>query len=295
MVADRRRYAIVGGGHDSPAAARGRDSMNRRDFVSAALTGGGALLASATDATATAPAQDARVDYYELRRYLLRRGPQTELMNAYLSRALLPAAERAGVGPIGVFSVMAGPESPSLYVLITHKTLDGFATLPGRLAADAEYQTAAADFLAVPATGPAYVRMETSLLRAFETLPHVQLPFGGGEAGRRARIFELRTYESHSERAGKKKIEMFNTGEIAIFRRAGLTPVFFGETLVGAGMPNLTYMLVYEDMAAHDRQWAAFSSDPDWRKLSTTPGFTDPEIVSNITNYFLRPTGYSQI
>ena len=66
---------------------------------------------------------------------------------------------------------------------------------------------------------------------------------------------------------------MFNKGEIAIFRRAGLTPVFFGETLVGADMPNLTYMLVYEDMAAHDKQWSAFGADPEWKKLSTTPGY----------------------
>ena len=36
---------------------------------------------------------------------------------------------------------------------------------------------------------------------------------------------------------------MFNSAEIAIFRRTGLRPVFFGETMVGAGMPSLTYML----------------------------------------------------
>ena len=54
-------------------------------------------------------------------------------------------------------------------------------------------------------------------------------------------------------------------------------------------------MLVYEDMAAHDKQWSAFGADPEWKKLSTTPGFTDPEIVSNISNSYLRPTAYSQI
>jgi len=54
-------------------------------------------------------------------------------------------------------------------------------------------------------------------------------------------------------------------------------------------------MLVYEDMAAHDKQWSAFGGDPEWKKLSTTPGFTDPEIVSNISNMYLRPANYSQI
>src|SRR5438445_645577 len=76
------------------------------------------------------------------------------------------------------------------------------------------------------------------------------------------RIMELRTYESHSKKANMKKIEMFNTGEIAIFRRAGLSPVFFGETMIGSRMPNLTYMIAFENMAAHDKAWAAFSTDP---------------------------------
>ena len=70
---------------------------------------------------------------------------------------------------------------------------------------------------------------------------------------------------------------------------------FFGETLIGSKMPNLTYMLVFENMAAREKNWAAFVSDPEWKKLSTTPGYTDAEIVSNISNVFLRPTAYSQI
>jgi hippurate hydrolase len=39
----------------------------------------------------------------------------------------------------------------------------------------------------------------------------------------------------------------------------------------------------------------AMMADPEWKKLSTTPGYTNPEILTNITNVFLRPTGYSQI
>ena len=38
-----------------------------------------------------------------------------------------------------------------------------------------------------------------------------------------------------------------------------------------------------------------YFTDAEWRKLSQTAGFTDPEIVSNITTLFLRPASYSQI
>lgn len=274
--------------------------MDRRAFVSAALVGGGVFLPGAVLSAeeqgggAGRPA-DKAPEYYELRRYRLRRGPAQAIADAYLRQAAVPAWQRAGAGPVGVFSVMIGAESPGFYVVIPHKSLDGAAAMPERLAADAEFQKAGAPFLDAAATAPAFVRIESSLTRAFDGMPRLELPFGGGEAGRRPRIFELRIYESHSEKAAKKKIEMFNTAEIAIFRRAGLQPVFFGETVIGQSMPNLTYMLVYEDMAAHDRQWGAFSSDPEWKKLSTTPGFTDPEIVSNITNMYLRPTAYSHI
>jgi hypothetical protein len=48
-------------------------------------------------------------------------------------------------------------------------------------------------------------------------------------------------------------------------------------------------------MAERDKNWSAFGSDPEWKKLSTTPGYGDAEIVSNISNLFLRPTSYSQI
>jgi hypothetical protein len=267
--------------------------MNRRTFLS--LTGG-TLGAAAARGQSVAPDAAKAREYYELRRYHLRRGPGQQLTDEYLKTAALPAWQRAGAGPIGVFNVSIGPESPTLYVLIAHKTVEGLATLPDRLADDREYQAAGAAYLNTSATSPAFVRIESSLMRAFAGWPSLQRPFGGVfEGPARTRLFELRTYESPSEKAGRKKIEMFETAEIAIFRRAGLQPVFFGETLIGSQMPNLTYMLVYENMAAHDKQWSAFGSDPDWKKLSSTPGYTDAEIVSNITNTYLRPTAYSQI
>jgi hypothetical protein len=86
---------------------------------------------------------------------------------------------------------------------------------------------------------------------------------------------------------------MFNRAEIAIFKRTGLTPVFFGETLIGSKMPNLTYMLTYDDMAAREKNWATFLADPEWKKLSSIPEYATA--VSNISNVFLRPTAYSQI
>ena len=264
--------------------------MKRRTFLTSSLAASGLALTSALQAAETLGEKPAR-EYYELRLYHLRRGVKQKLLDTYFRDALIPALNRAGVAPVGVFNVSTGSDSPTTYLLVPHKSLESFATHSDRLRADAEYQKAGAEFIDAPATDPAYVRVESSLMIAFEGIPKLEAP----PMGNKARLFELRTYESHSKKANKKKIEMFNVGEIAIFRRAGLQPVFFGETLIGPKLPNLTYMLVFDNMAAHDKNWGVFGSDPDWRKLSTTPGYTDPEIVSNISNLFLRPAPYSQI
>jgi hypothetical protein len=265
--------------------------MNRRQFVKSTLAAGSlAAVAPSFLTRAAEQAPAAGREFFELRLYHLRRGPMQRRFDDYFRNAAIPAMNRAGVRAVGVFSVMTGPDSPTMYALLPHASAESFVALTDRIRADAEYQKAGAEFINAPPTDPSYVRVESSLMIGFDTCPRLEIP-----AEKKPRFFELRTYESPSKKTNKKKIEMFNTGEIAIFRRAGLTPVFFGETLVGPRMPNLTYLLVFDDMADHDRKWGAFGSDPDWRKLSSTPGYTDPEIISNISNVFLRPTPYSQI
>jgi len=88
---------------------------------------------------------------------------------------------------------------------------------------------------------------------------------------------------------------MFNKGELAIFRRVGLKPVFFGETVVGGAMPNLTYLLVFPDDEGRKAAWNRFREDPEWLKLKAIPEYADKEIVSRITNIILTPAPYSEI
>lgn len=273
--------------------------MNRREFLHSATTAAvttatATALAAANNAGAAAPAEAPFTrEFYELRRYHLRRGPKQKVFEDYTRDAWLPAMGRLGIGPIGVFSVMLGPESPSMYKLIPYQSLDQFAGTQARLREDAEYRKAGAEALNAPASDPVYSRVESWLLGSIKSVPKLEVP-AQTKLGK-GRVFELRTYESHNKSANLKKIEMFDIGETAIFRRSGLAPVFFGEALVGSRLPNLTYMLVYDDLAARDVAWRTFGGDPEWKKLSSTPGFTDPEIVTDISNLLLRPAAYSQI
>lgn len=272
--------------------------MKRRDFVTTSLAASAAGLAANTlaaggvQAGGNSPDQSPR-QYYHLVVWHLRRGPQQKMVDDLLRDAMVPALSRAGLGPLGVFNTTIGPGSPRVYLLVSGSSMEPVANFAELLFADPEFHKAAGPAMNATPAEPAYTRLESSLLRAFTGMPKVEPP--ASAAQHRPRIFELRIYESHSKKANLTKIQMFNQGEIAIFRRTGLTPVFFGETLVGSNFPNLTYMLTFDDMAARDKAWAAFINDPEWKKLSTTPGYTDVEIVSNISNAILTPAPYSQI
>lgn len=262
--------------------------MNRRDFLASVALAGAASLPSLA---ATSAKNEANREYYELRLYQMLLGNKKQFLNDFLRDAAIPAWNRLGIKPVGVFNVLYGPNQPTLYVLLPHQSLESVVTASTRLLEDAEYQKAGADFLNLPLSDPAYVRIESSLMVAFTQMPHLVPPSTGGK---KLSLFELRIYESHGEKAAKKKIEMFNEGgEIEIFHKTGLQPVFFGETLIGSRMPNLTYMFAFEDMAARDKAWDNFRQSPDWKSLSANPIYADT--VSNITDIFLRPASYSQI
>jgi len=228
-------------------------------------------------------------EFYELRHYRLHRGPGVELTHDYLRDAAIPALNRIGIRPVGVFDVLVGPESPSLYVLIPHPSADSVLTAWEGVRADREYQERGAAFLNAPASNPAFVRVEIQLMAAFATHPRITPPPPG------PRVFELRTYENASKNANLTKIKMFNSGEIDIFKKVGFHPVFFGEKLIGPKWPNLTYMLASANVEERDKHWAAFGADPEWKKLRSVPDYSDEKIVSNITNYLLGPAPYSQI
>ncbi len=256
--------------------------MNRREFLAVAGAVGTSSLAAA------AGGDDGKQQYFEWREYRLHVGSKKNLVGNFLREVGIPAMNRVGIGPVGVFSAMYGPNAPTLYVLLVHKSLDTVVNSASLLMADDEYRKAGADFVDAPLSEPAYVRMESSLMLAFKDMPKLRVP------EKKRRIFELRTYESHSIKANKKKIEMFNEGgEIAVFLKTGLEPVFFGETIIGPRMPNLTYMLVFEDLADRDKKWDVFRVAPEWKKLSGDPQYRDT--VSNITDIILRPEPYSQI
>jgi hypothetical protein len=269
--------------------------VERRTFLTSVL--GSSMLAAVAPSNGEAGQTQAgqpSPEFYVWRQYVLRNGTQPRALAEFLRTAAIPALNRLGHKPIGAFEVVAGVPSPTVFLLTPCSSLDSLAALDAGLEGDAEYARAGAAYIDAPATEAPYVRQEVSLLAAFPKMPRIAIP--AATAAKGPRLFELRTYENPSEKAQRAKIRMFSEmGEIEIFRRCGLTPVFFSRMIVGPHMPNITYMLVHENTAGREKSWDNFRNDPEWKKVAATPGYSDAEIVSNITTVLLRPAAYSQI
>jgi hypothetical protein len=257
-------------------------------LAASALAGVGSAALTAT--AADAPAGQTQ-EYYEWRLYRLQSAANLPLLHSYLETAAIPAKNRIGIKLIGVFTEKEPKESPLLFVLTPYPTLDAFMTTSARMKADAAYQQAGAEYLQVPRSSPAFERIDTWLLRAFSGMPAMEIPAYSRD--RKPRLFEVRTYEAYSTAKSSKKIDMFNQGEIAIMRRVGLAPVFFGQAIVGSNLPHLTYMTSAENEEAHKQHWDAFRADAEWVKMRTDPQYADT--VSKNTPWILVPTPYSQI
>lgn len=249
-------------------------------------------LAASLMTTVEMPAAEPSNTYLELKTWRLHNSEENQAVRLadYLQAGLSPALSRAGAKLAGAFSNVIGQDGPYYVTLAEYPSLKAFQDVLAAVHSDPAHERELEKLSS--GTGMPFVRVESSLLRSFDRMPAITYP----DAEKRPpRIFELRTYESQSFVTLRRKVAMFNNGEMGIFERLGMRPVFFGETIVGPKQPNLNYMLSYDDLAARDTLWHAFGSDPEWKKLSSQPQLKDAEIVANISNVILRPLTFSSI
>lgn len=230
--------------------------------------------------------------YYQLKQYSFDSLPQQERTDVFLKEAYLPALKRLGLESIGVFKSRI-TESDSLlktFVLIPFKQWDDVLGLEDLLLRDSVYLASSVSFMQNTHEAPPYQRIASTLMRSFEFFSKtVPTPV---EGIRSERVYELRSYGSPSEDYYWRKVDMFNRGgEMKIFDRLNFNPVFYGEVISGARMPNLMYMTTFPNMEVRDSLWQQFVDSPEWNGMKDLPKYLDT------VNYFdillLYPTEYS--
>lgn len=231
-------------------------------------------------------------NFYQMMVYQFNSSAQEHGLDNYLEKELLPALRRTGVKKVGVFKPITNDTAAAkrLFVFVVHKNAAEAVKLKDRLDADKTYQQQASAFLQAPHDKPPFVRVENILMQAFQFAPEPTVPSLKGPAGER--IYELRSYESASDRLYKSKVHMFNEGgEIALFKRLQFNAIFYGEVIAGSRMPNFFYMTSFNNMADRDEHWKAFGADAEWKVLSAKPEYQNN--VSRIEITLMHATPYS--
>lgn len=269
--------------------------MDRRQMMT------GAAIA-AVGATAKLGAQQTGAGlmhrFLELKTYRLHTSDENQGRRVadYLEHGVFPALQRAGARPVAALGNLIGPDGPYIMSITQFTSLAAMDQALTKLDQDAELERTSQLLSAglTPGMTAPFVRVESSLIRCFNAFPEAILAPPAGEK-RTGRVFELRIYESQTPAALRLKVEMFEGGEIGVFQRLGMRPVFFGETVVGPRMPCIAYMLSFDSLAERERLWSAFGSDPEWKKISAPPQLKDAQIVGNIGNVMLRALPFSPL
>jgi hypothetical protein len=233
-------------------------------------------------------------EFYEIKIYRLKSPDQESRVEKYLKEAYLPAMHRAGIKDVGVFKPVPSDTSAGklVYVFVPLSSMEQLLTLPKTLDKDAAYLAAGKDYIDAEYKNAPYTRFESIVLQAFSEMPvHSKSKVQGPTSNR---VYELRSYEGHTEKIYQNKVKMFNKGgEVPLFERLGFNAIFYGEVIVGSHMPNLMYMTTFTDKASRDAHWKSFTEDAEWNKLKTNPEYQNN--VSKNTSYFLYPTEYSDL
>jgi len=258
--------------------------MKRRDFIKASAIVATASAAGGVMASPTNPS--VKKEIFEVRVYNYTSGGGKSKVDTFYQKALIPYLNKNGV-KVGAFGEYGMSEPPTGYFLLVYPSIADYLRLKNDPWNDKTFMEAAASYFESTAQTVSYFRYKTYLLEAFDGFPQLKFP------SKERKLIEMRTYESNNEEAGQRKIKMFNSEEISIFKSSGLNLVFFGEILAGPQMPALMYMLSYEDMKERDEKWKKFGETNAWNQLKVKPEYANT--VSVVNKVFLVPLDYSQI
>ena len=241
--------------------------------------------------TLASPASAAKRYYYQIKIYHYKTQAQEGRIERYLEQAYVQALHRAGIKKVGVFKpIEQDTADMRIYVFTPFTSLDKLTGIDKKLQADTKYLTDGEDYINADFKDAPYTRIETLILRAFPGMPAPAVPsLTGNKADR---VYELRSYESATEKYNFNKVRMFNDGdEVGLFKRLDFNAVFYSEVIAGAHMPNLMYMTTFNNKQDRDAHWDTFGKDAYWKALSAKAEYQHN--VSHVDIVFLYPAAYS--
>jgi hypothetical protein len=227
---------------------------------------------------------------FVLEQYHLKNGTQPARIHEYLGKSLVPAMKRAGIGPSIFLEALVAPHMPQVAAITMYDSIEHAFAARTKLSADTEVRKGF-DAWESGSEQP-YEHVSNTLLEATPYCPEI---VADREPRKAPRIFELRVYHSPTSRQLAALHDRFSGSEIKIFHRVGVRPILYTSTVFGQNMPNLTYLIPFDDLAAREKAWAAFGADPEWVKVRKESIERSGQISSVMQMSLYRATPYSPI
>jgi hypothetical protein len=163
-----------------------------------------------------------------------------------------------------------------------------FVNVNAKLVSDRVYRKDAAPIFETTSKDPVYTDCESNLLQCFPTIPSLETPRLGPD-----RIYQLRLYRSFNIDRNDAKMKMFyQGGELPLFRKVGMNPIFFGDIIAGPRIPAFWYMIGFASEEEQAEAWKKFVAHPEWAAMKDLPEYADT--ATEIDNVMLRPSPGSQ-
>jgi NIPSNAP len=237
----------------------------------------------------------AQKEIFEMRVYKMKTAEQIRATDDYLENGYLPVLHRMGIKNIGVFKPLSNDTAliKQIIVIVPYISLDVWNRTKTNIETDPTYPNYAKAFADADTAHLPYIRMESTIMEAF---PDQQKIIPTTLKSNPDALYELRSYESPTEELHRVKVDMFNAGgEIILFKRLDFQSVFYADVLSGSRMPNLVYMVVFENMASHDQHWKEFGASKEWKTISVDPKYRNNISVSHIDSIMMHRTAYSDL
>ncbi len=182
-------------------------------------------------------------------------------LHEWLQQSVLPAMKKVHSGPVVVMEAMVAQHMPQVALAMGYESMQQFKDVRTKAMGDRDSMEKLKQWESGPEQS--FEHMSMTFLEAAPYSPEVAIE----QKKEKPRIFELRVYHSPSWSQLRALHERFAGPETKIFARVGVHPLFYSSTIAGANMPNLTYLIPFENLAAREKAWDAFSADPEWVKV----------------------------
>jgi len=235
-------------------------------------------------------ATEQKTKFYVLDQFYLKNGTQPGRINEFMSKAYLPVVSKVHAGPRICMEALVAAHMPQFALITGYGSLEELSSLHVTLVQQEEFLKAFQGWESD--AEPPYEHCTSSLLEATGYSPEI-VPLD--PPPKPPRILELRTYHSPTWRQLRALHERFSGSEIKIFHRCGVHPLLYTTMIFGANLPNLTYLIPFDNLAAREKAWAAFGADPEWIKVRKESIEKHGQISNVIQMSLFRATAYSPI